>query len=112
MAKPSHSTCVFWSLFCTAGNQRGRGGEIDDRRRDEGVEVEDRKRWREGEVERGERGGVSLQTQVATLFFSRGNSLKLKLNLKLMKHILAVAFVSEVINYLYQPRRQRFLSVN
>lgn len=69
--------------------ERGRGGE---------------------ERERG--GGVSLQTQVATLFFSRGNSLKLKLNLKLMKHILAVAFVSEVINYLYQPRRQRFLSVN
>lgn len=88
-----------------------------ERERDEGVEVEDRKRWREGEVERrgsgGWRGGgVSLQTQVATLFFSRGNSLKLKLNLKLMKHILAVAFVSEVINYLYQPRRQRFLSVN
>lgn len=86
-----------------------------ERERDEGVEVEDRKRWREGEVERrGSRGGggVSLQTQVATLFFSRGNSLKLKLNLKLMKHILAVAFVSEVINYLYQPRRQRFLSVN
>lgn len=55
---------------------------------------------------------MSLQTELATLFFSRGNSLKLKLNLKLMKHILAVAFVSEVINYLYQPRRQRFLSVN
>lgn len=55
---------------------------------------------------------MPLQTEVATLFFSRGNSLKLKLNLKLMKHILEVAFVSEVINYLYQPQRQQFLSVN
>lgn len=70
-------------------------------------------RWRTEGVEReGGLGRGSLQTQVATLFFSRGNSLKLKLNLKLMKHIAAVAFVSEVINYLYQPRRQRFLSVN
>lgn len=63
-------------------------------------------------MEGGRGGKMSLQTEVTTLFFSRGNSLKLKLNLKLMKHILAVAFVSEVINYLYQPRRQRFLSVN
>lgn len=67
--------------------------------------------WKEKDGGR-ERGKMSLQTELATLFFSRGNSLKLKLNLKLMKHILAVAFVSEVINYLYQPRRQRFLSVN
>lgn len=49
---------------------------------------------------------ITVQTEVATLFFSRGNSLKLKLNLKLMKHILEVAFVSKVINYLYQPQRQ------
>lgn len=56
----------------------------------------------EGERERKRKKKMSLQTQVATLFFSRGNSLKLKLNLKLMKHILEVAFVSEVINYLYQ----------
>ncbi len=55
---------------------------------------------------------MTLQAEVATIFFSRGNSLKLKLNLKLMKHILEVAFVSEVINYLYQPQRQQFLSVN
>lgn len=55
---------------------------------------------------------MTVQTEVATLFFSRGNSLKLKLNLKLMKHILEVAFVSKVINYLYQPQRQQFLSVN
>lgn len=66
----------------------------------------EREKWREG------KGKMCLQIELATLFFSRGNSLKLKLNLKLMKHILAVAFVSEVINYLYQPRRQRFLSVN
>lgn len=66
----------------------------------------------EGERQREGEGKMALQTELATLFFSRGNSLKLKLNLKLMKHILAVAFVSEVINYLYQPRRQQFLSVN
>lgn len=84
------------SLFCTAENQR-------QPERDGG--------WKEKNGGR-ERGKMSLQTELATLFFSRGNSLKLKLNLKLMKHILAVAFVSEVINYLYQPRRQRFLSVN
>ena len=55
---------------------------------------------------------MSLQTQVAILFFSRGNGLKLKLNLKLMKHILVVTFVSLVINYSYQPCSQQFLSVN
>lgn len=54
------------------------------------------------------------QTSLATFFFflSRGNSLKLKLNVKLMKHVAAAAAVSEVINYLYQPRRRHFLSVN
>lgn len=58
------------------------------------------------------RGKMPFQTQVAILFFSRGNGLKLKLNSKLMKHILVVTFVSEVINYLHQPCSQQFLSVN
>lgn len=69
----------------------------------------EREKW--GRVRR-EGKGECFQIGLATLFFSRGNSLKLKLNLKLMKHIVAAALVSEVINYLYQPRRQRFLSVN
>lgn len=82
------------------------------REREKEREMRWRGRGRKDSDGRRNRGKMPFQTQVAILFFSRGNGLKLKLNSKLMKHILVVTFVSEVINYLHQPCSQQFLSVN